>query len=48
MLQDRVNQDMLQHNTQQQDNIAYNPRPYQDQHCPCGKPHELSNVLLTY
>ena len=31
MLQDRVNQDMLQHNIQQQDNIAYNPRPYQDQ-----------------
>ena len=28
---DRVNQDMLQHNIQQQDNIAYNPRPYQDQ-----------------
>ena len=31
MLQDRPNQDMLQHNIQQQDNIAYNPRPYQDQ-----------------
>ena len=31
MLQDRPNQDMLQHNTQHQDNIAYNPRPYQDQ-----------------
>ena len=32
MLQDnnRVNQDMLQHNIQQQDNIAYNRRPYQD------------------
>ena len=30
MLQDRVNQDMLQHNTQQQDNLAYNRRPYQD------------------
>ena len=31
MLQDRPNQDMLQHNIQHQDNIAYNPRPYQDQ-----------------
>ena len=31
MLQDRVNQDMLQHNIQQQDNIAYNRRPYDDQ-----------------
>ena len=31
MLQDRVNQDMLQHSIQQQDNIAYSPRPYQDQ-----------------
>ena len=31
MLQDRVNQDMLQHNIQQQHNIAYNHRPYQDQ-----------------
>ena len=31
MLQDRVNQDMLQHNIQQQDNLAYNRRPYQDQ-----------------
>ena len=31
MLQDRVNQGVLQHNLQQQDNIAYNPRPYQDQ-----------------
>ena len=31
MLQDRVNQDMLQHTLQQQDNIACNPRPYQDQ-----------------
>ena len=30
MLQDRVNQDMLQHNIQQQNNIAYNLRPYQD------------------
>ena len=30
MLQDRVNQDMLQHNIQQQDNLAYNRRPYQD------------------
>ena len=30
MLQDRVNQDMLQHNIQQQDNLAYNLRPYQD------------------
>ena len=30
MLQDRVNQDMLQHNIQQQDNIAYNPRSNQD------------------
>ena len=28
MLQDRVNQDMLQHNIQQQDNLAYNRRPY--------------------
>ena len=31
MLQDRDNQVMLQHNIQHQDNIAYNPRPYQDQ-----------------
>ena len=31
MLQDRPNQDMLQHNIQHQDNIAYNPGPYQDQ-----------------
>ena len=30
MLQDRVNQDMLQHNIQQQDNLAYNRRPYPD------------------
>ena len=34
MLQDRPNQDMLQHNIQHQDNIAYNPRPYQDQQNP--------------
>ena len=31
MLQDRVNQGVLQQNIQQQDNIAYNPRPYRDQ-----------------
>ena len=31
MLQDRVNQGVLQHHLQQQDNKAYNPRPYQDQ-----------------
>ena len=32
MLQDngRVNQDMLQHNIQQQDNIGYNRRQYPD------------------
>ena len=31
MLQDdRVNQDMLQHNIQQQDNLAYNRRQYPD------------------
>ena len=45
MLQDRVNQDMLQHNTQQ-DNIACNPRPYQDRHrlyeCSCTKTKQLS------
>ena len=33
VLQDRVHQDMLQHNIQQ-DNIACNPRPYQDQQIP--------------
>ena len=31
MLQDRVNQDMLQHNIQQQDYLACNRRPFQDQ-----------------
>ena len=35
MLQDdRANQDMIQHNIQQQDNLAYNLRPYQDPHIP--------------
>ena len=36
MLQDRVSQDMLQHNIQQQDNIAYNLRSNQDRHEPAG------------
>ena len=36
MLQDRVNQDMLQHNIQQQDNLACNRRPYQDQQNECS------------
>ena len=38
MLQDnvRVNQDMLQHNIQQQDNIAYNRRQYVDPQ-PCDQ-----------
>ena len=31
MLQDRPNQDMSQHNIQHQYDMAYNPRPYQDQ-----------------
>ena len=30
MLQDGDNQVVLQHNIQHQDNIAYNPRPYED------------------
>ena len=43
MLQDniRVNQDMLQHNIQQQDNIAYNPRQYPD-------PHIISNSIFRH
>ena len=45
MLQDRVNQDMLQHNIQQQDNIAYNPRPYDDQQGLIGQwKHAFSRV----
>ena len=36
MLQDRINYDMMQHNIQQQDNLAYNRRQYVDPHYSLG------------